>query len=124
VIAGLLIAAAGCSASAYLTANPVLSLAALTIGICGCNPLVGPYWSFATSFLQDRAAAVGVGLLACAGSVGGFMATYLLGVFRGYFGNFEVGLYFMALIAVIGAALMWSVTASGEQAAAAPKAAA
>jgi len=107
VIGGLIVAAAGCSASAYLTASPVLSLIALTIGIGGCNPLVGPFWSFATSFLQGRAAAVGIGLLSCAGSIGGFLATYMLGVFRQHFGNFEIGLYFMAGIALIGALLMW-----------------
>jgi ACS family tartrate transporter-like MFS transporter len=107
VIWGLIVAAAGCSASAYLTASPVLSLIALIVGIGGCNPLVGPFWSFATSFLEQRAAAVGIGLLSCGGSIGGFMATYLLGVFRTHFGNFEAGLYFMAGIALVGAVLMW-----------------
>lgn len=43
VIAGLLIGALGCAASAYLTASPVLSLVALIIGISGINPLVGPF---------------------------------------------------------------------------------
>jgi MFS transporter, ACS family, tartrate transporter len=107
VIWGLIIAAAGCAASAYLTASPVLSLIALIIGIGGCNPLVGPFWSFATSFLESRAAAVGIGLLSCGGSIGGFLATFLLGVFRTRFGSFEVGLYFMAGVALVGAVLMW-----------------
>lgn len=116
VIWGLVIAAAGCSASAYLTASPVLSLVALTIGIGGCNPLVGPFWSFATSFLQGRAAAVGIGLLSGGGSIGGFLATYLLGVFRQRFGNFEAGLYFMAGIALFGVVMMWLASRNSEQA--------
>jgi ACS family tartrate transporter-like MFS transporter len=115
VIWGLIVAAAGCSASAYLTANPVLSLIALTIGIGGCNPLVGPFWSFATAFLEGRAAAVGIGLLSGAGSIGGFLATYLLGIFRQYYGNFEAGLYFMAAIALLGALMMWIVSREGER---------
>jgi ACS family tartrate transporter-like MFS transporter len=115
VIVGLIIAAAGCSASAYLTASPVLSLIALTVGIGGCNPLVGPFWSFATSFMQGRAAAVGIGLLSGAGSIGGFLATYMLGFFRQHFGNFEVGLYFMAGIALLGALLMWIAARNAEQ---------
>jgi MFS family permease len=114
VIAGLIIGAAGCAASAYLTASPMLSLIALIVGISGCNPLVGPFWSFATGFLQGRAAAVGIGLLSSGGSIGGFLATYLLGVFRQQFGSFEVGLYFMAGIALIGALLMWLVARNQE----------
>jgi ACS family tartrate transporter-like MFS transporter len=114
VIGGLVIAAIGCAASAYLTANPVLSLIALIVGISGCNPLVGPFWSFATGFMQDRGAAVGIGLLSCGGSIGGFLATYLLGVFRQHYGNFEAGLYFMAGIALFGAVLMWIVSRHHE----------
>ena len=116
VIAGLLIGALGCAASAYLTASPVPSLVALIIGISGCNPLVGPFWSFATGFLKDRAAAVGIALLSCGGSIGGFLATYLLGVFREQFGSFEVGLYFMAGLAIFGALLMWLVARHHEPA--------
>ena len=114
VIAGLLIGGAGAAASAYLTASPVLSLIALIVGISGCNPLVGPFWSFATGFMQGRAAAVGIGLLSCGGSIGGFLATYLLGVFRQQFGSFEVGLYFMACIALLGVALMWIASRNQE----------
>jgi MFS transporter, ACS family, tartrate transporter len=111
VISGLVIAAAGCAASAYLTANPILSFIALTIGIGGGNPLVGPFWSFATAFLQGRAAAVGIALLSAGSAVGGFLATYLLGVLRQQFGNFEAGLYFMAVVALFGAIMMWLVAA-------------
>jgi len=114
VIAGLIIGAAGCAASAYLTASPVLSLIALIVGISGCNPLVGPFWSFATGFMQGRAAAVGIGLLSSGGSIGGFLATFLLGVFRDRYGSFEVGLYFMAGVAVFGALLMWLVARDQE----------
>jgi MFS family permease len=116
VIVGLVIAGIGCAASAYLTASPVLSLLALIIGIGGCNPLVGPFWSFATGFMRDRAAAVGIGLLSCGGSIGGFLATYLLGVFRQQFGGFEVGLYFMAGVALFGA-LMMAIVARNHEAA-------
>jgi len=114
VIAGLLIGALGCALSAYFTASPVLSLIALIVGISGCNPLVGPFWSFATGFLQGRAAAVGIGLLSGGGSIGGFLATYLLGIFRQRFGSFEAGLYFMAGLALIGALLMWLVAHNRE----------
>jgi MFS transporter, ACS family, tartrate transporter len=116
VIGGLVIGGLGCAASAYLTASPVLSLIALIVAISGCNPLVGPFWSFATSFIEGRAAAVGIGLLSGGASIGGFLATYLLGVFRQHYGNFEVGLYFMAGIALIGAVLMWIVSRNYESA--------
>jgi ACS family tartrate transporter-like MFS transporter len=115
VIWGMVIGSIGSAASAYLTANPVLSLIALTVGIAGSNPLVGPFWSFATGFLQGRAAAVGIGLMSCGGSIGGFLATYLMGVFRQHFGGFEAGLYFMACVALVGAILMWIASRSHEQ---------
>jgi ACS family tartrate transporter-like MFS transporter len=114
VIAGLLIGGAGAAASAYLTTSPVLSLIALIVGISGVNPLVGPFWSFATGFLEGRAAAVGIGLLSCGGSIGGFLATFLLGVFRQQYGSFEVGLYFMACVALLGVVLMWLVARNQE----------
>lgn len=116
VISGLIAGAAGLSASAYLSASPALSLIALTLGIGGCNTLAGPFWSFATAFLEGRAAAVGIGLLSGAGSIGGFLATYFLGVFRQSYGNFQAGLYFMAAVAVLGAIMMWLVARNGEQA--------
>jgi MFS transporter, ACS family, tartrate transporter len=114
VIAGLVIGALGCAGSAYFTANPVLSLVVLIVGISGINPLVGPFWSFATGFLQGRAAAVGIAILSCGGSIGGFLATFLLGIFRERFGSFEMGLYFMAVVAVLGACLMWLVARNQE----------
>jgi ACS family tartrate transporter-like MFS transporter len=116
VIGGLVVGAMGCAASAYLTASPVLSFIALTVGISGSNPLVGPFWSFATAFLQARAAAVGIALLSAGSAVGGFVATYLLGVLRQQFGNFEAGLYFMAGVALCGAVMMWLVARNSEHA--------
>ncbi|HEX3973927.1 MAG TPA: MFS transporter [Stellaceae bacterium] len=114
VIAGLVIGALGCAGSAYFTASPVLSLVVLIIGISGINPLVGPFWSFATGFLRGSAAAVGIAILSCGGSIGGFLATFLLGIFRERFGSFEIGLYFMAGIAILGALLMWLVARNQE----------
>jgi MFS family permease len=114
VIAGLVIGALGCAGSAYFTASPVLSLIVLIVGISGINPLVGPFWSFATGFLRGSAAAVGIAILSCGGSIGGFLATFLLGIFRERFGSFEIGLYFMAAIAVVGAVLMWLVARNRE----------
>ena len=92
----------------------MLSLVVLIVGISGINPLVGPFWSFATGFLQGRAAAVGIAILSCGGSIGGFLATFLLGIFRERFGSFEMGLYFMAVVAVLGACLMWLVARNQE----------
>jgi MFS family permease len=115
VIWGLIIGAAGCSASAYLSNQPVLSYIALTIGIMGINPLIGPFWSLASSMFQAEAAAFGIGLLFCGASIGAFLSTFLLGVFRNYFGNFEVGLYFMAAVAIAGAIAVWIVAQSSER---------
>lgn len=116
VIWGLVIGSAGMAISGYLTASPIWSLIALIVGIAGSVPLVGPFWSFASGFLEDRAAAVGIGLLSGGGSIGGFVSAYMLGVFRQSSGGFEAGLYFMAGVGIIGAILMWIAARNREQA--------
>ena len=115
VIAGLLIGSIGMAISGYITASPIWSLVALIVAIAGSVPLVGPFWSFASGFLEDRAAAVGIGLLSGGGSLGGFISAYMLGVFRERVGSFEAGLYFMAAVGVVGAILMWIASRNREQ---------
>lgn len=115
VIAGLLIGSVGMAISGYITTSPIWSLIALIVAIAGSVPLVGPFWSFASGFLEDRAAAVGIGLLSGGGSLGGFVSAYMLGVFREHLGGFEVGLYFMAGVGVVGAILMWIAARNREQ---------
>ncbi|HLI21485.1 MAG TPA: MFS transporter, partial [Stellaceae bacterium] len=115
VIWGLVIGSIGMAISGYLTASPVWSLIALIVGIAGSVPLVGPFWSFATGFLEDRAAAVGIGLLSGGGSLGGFVSAYALGIFRQRLGGFEAGLYFMAGVGIVGAILMWIAAKNREQ---------
>ena len=115
VIAGLLIGSIGMAISGYITASPIWSLVALIVAIAGSLPLVGPFWSFASGFLEGRAAAVGIGLLSGGGSLGGFVSAYMLGVFRERLGNFEAGLYFMAGVGVVGAVLMWIASRGREQ---------
>ena len=115
VIAGLLIGSVGMAISGYITASPIWSLTALIIAIAGSVPLVGPFWSFASGFLEGRAAAVGIGLLSGGGSLGGFVSAYMLGVFRQRLGGFEGGLYFMAGVGVVGAILMWIAARNREQ---------
>jgi MFS-type transporter involved in bile tolerance (Atg22 family) len=52
--------------------------------------------------------------LSCGGSIGGFLATFLLGVFRQHYGSFEAGLYFMACVALLGVVLMWIASRNQE----------
>jgi MFS transporter, ACS family, tartrate transporter len=106
IIGGLLLAGAGCACSAWLTALPVASLLALTLGICGVSSLIGPFWSFATSTVEKRPAALLIALLSTGGSLGGFLMTYLFGELRQHSGNFEVGLYLAAALSLIGALLI------------------
>lgn len=115
VIGGLVIGSVGMALSGYVTASPIWSLISLIVGIAGSVPLVGPFWSFATGFLEDRAAAVGIGLLSGGGSLGGFVSAYLLGVFRQSSSGFEAGLYFMAGVGIVGAILMWVASRGREQ---------
>lgn len=110
VVVGTAVGSVGIAASAYFSQSPILSLVALTLGMTAFGSMNGPLWSFATSFLRGPAAAVGIGLISMAGSIGGFLATNILGIFRARFGNFEAGLYVLAGALLLASILVWLAT--------------
>lgn len=115
VVIGSLLGAILVGASGYFADSPVLALCTLTLGLTSFASINGPFWSFATAFLRGRAAAVGIGLLSIGGSIGGFLATNMLGIVRETYGDFRLGLYIMAVTLLLAAFLMWCVT-RGERA--------
>lgn len=106
VAGGLFLGSLCLAASAYTSSVPVLALVFLITGLVLYLPIISPFWSFVSEFLDGEARAVGIAMVVAAGSVGGFITNYLLGWFREHFGNFQAALYALSLIMITGALLM------------------
>jgi ACS family tartrate transporter-like MFS transporter len=91
------VAAAGFSASAFLT-TPVPAMIALTVAAVGDLGTRGPFWSLPTRFLAGSAAAGGIALINTLGSLGGFVGPYAVGLVREVSGSFAGGLLFLAAL--------------------------
>lgn len=107
VVVGNALGGVGFALSAYCSSQPVLALVFLTLGFGILTAMNGPFWTFVGSIMQGRGRAVAIGLLSAVGSVGGFLSTRMLGYFREELGNYQAGLYVMAGLLLLSAALMW-----------------
>jgi D-galactonate transporter len=77
---------AGLIAGAYLQ-NPVLALAALTLGSIGTFAALPTFWTLPTALLTGTAAAGGIALINSIGNIGGFVGPYLVGWLRETLGS-------------------------------------
>ena len=107
-VTGCLIGAAGVCASA-LTANPWLSLTALTIGAMGIWSVVAIIWASASWRLAGTGAAAGLALINAIGGLGGFAGPYMIGLVKGATGSFTLALFIIAAALVVCGALAFGV---------------
>jgi nitrate/nitrite transporter NarK len=63
------------------------------------------FWTFPTGYLADRAAAAGIALIGM-GNLGGFLAPNVKVLADDYFGSPHAGLYLLAGLSVLNAALI------------------
>lgn len=82
--------------------NPVLALAAMSLGAAGFISVQPVFWTLPTSFLVGAAAASGIALINSLGSLGGFVAPIAKTWAEEQFGD-SAGLTLLAIIAFIGA---------------------
>jgi ACS family tartrate transporter-like MFS transporter len=104
VVGACLLAAAGlvaAGASAGLAAV-VAALTLVNIGISSAKP---PLWSMPTGFLEGSAAAAGIATINSIGNLGGFVGPSMIGWIKDRTGSFAGGLYFVACLLVISAAV-------------------
>ncbi|HXR36743.1 MAG TPA: MFS transporter [Candidatus Binataceae bacterium] len=97
-------AAAGLTISA-LTRNPVIALAALSLGAAGIWGTMGPFWSMPPAFLSGAGAAAGIALINSVGNLGGFVGPYLVGLVRQKSHSFSGGLAAMAAMLALAGCL-------------------
>lgn len=96
---------AGSASLAFPTAGPVMGLVALSIGVSGFIAVQPLFWTFPTGYLADRAAAGGIALIGM-GNLGGFLAPNVKVWADEYFRSPRAGLYVLAIITLVNAALI------------------
>jgi ACS family tartrate transporter-like MFS transporter len=80
----------------------LLALTLVNIGISSAKP---PLWSMPTMFLSGSAAAAGIATINSIGNLGGFVVPAMIGWIKDLTGSFQGGLYFVAGLLVLSAAL-------------------
>jgi D-galactonate transporter len=98
----LMMTAAGLLAAGLLHGSlmGVAFMAVAAIGIYGAKP---PFWPLPSTFLAGRTAAAGIALINAIGNLGGFVGPYVIGWIRDSTQSFEAGLYFLAVLTLLGA---------------------
>ncbi len=97
-------AAAGLTISATAR-DPVVELAALSLGAAGIWGAMGPFWSMPPAFLSGAGAAAGIALINSVGNLGGFVGPYLVGLVRQMSHSFSGGLAAMAAMLALAGCL-------------------
>jgi nitrate/nitrite transporter NarK len=102
--AALTLTALGLAAAGLMSGSllAVAVMAAAAIGIYGAKP---PFWPLPSTFLSGDAAAAGIALINATGNLGGFVGPYVIGWIRDATHSYEAGLYFLAALAFVAAAL-------------------
>lgn len=102
-----LVGAGGLIASVLLSATPVAALVALTVATAGIYSATTMMWMLPSLFLGGIGMAAAIGMINAIGGLGGFVSPYAIGLIKDATQSTAGGIYFIAAIAVIGAALAY-----------------
>ena len=104
-----LASAMGLAFAAYFHAQPVLSLAGLSLAMSGGLAGFCVLWALPGVLLTGTAAAAGIALIATVGNLGGYASPFMMGWVKQSSGHLEYGLYVLAVMTLLGALVMFSV---------------
>lgn len=90
-------------AGAARMGNSYLAVALISLGAVGIYGTKAPFWALPSTFLQGSAAAGGIALINSLGNLGGFFGPAMVGWVKETTGSFEMGLYALAITAVLAA---------------------
>jgi D-galactonate transporter len=85
----------------------MLAMCVATAGMISMSPI---FWTLPTALLRGTSAAAGIAVVNSIGNLGGFAGPYLIGLVRDATGQATIGLYVLAAIAMLGAALAYRAT--------------
>lgn len=103
-----LFAAACFALTGYTLASPAVAIACLTFASAGLWGTVGPFWAIPPLVLGGRGVAAGIAFINSVGAIGGFVGPKVLAYAKNNLGGFSGGFYLLALLLVLGAALLFS----------------
>jgi nitrate/nitrite transporter NarK len=104
-LASLTMLISACASFAFPTAGPLMGLVALSIAVSGFIAVQPLFWMFPTKYLADRAAAGGIAVTGM-GNLGGFLAPNLKVWADESFRSQNAGLYLLAGLTLVNAALI------------------
>jgi MFS transporter, ACS family, tartrate transporter len=90
-----------------LSTAPWLILAAYVLTVVGTNAFQATFWLIPSDVLKGREAAVGVAAIGSIGMIGSFLGPYLWGIARDLTGGYRVGLLWLVVAHLIGAAILF-----------------
>lgn len=99
------VGAIGLAMSVVWSQDPVLAVAALTVGLSGIMATLPLFWSLPTAFLAGAGAAAGIALINSLGNLSGFASPYAVGWLKDATGSTDAGVYLLACGMVVGALL-------------------
>ncbi len=105
VVVPMLMAAVGLTLSVVLASNVYLSFIALIFACMGIVSAIPLFWSLPTAFLAGAAAAAGIAAINSIANLAGFLAPYLVGWLKQATQSTDAGMYLLAMVLVIGAAI-------------------
>jgi MFS family permease len=104
---GFLVMLIGLVILALAAHAPIISIIALTFVTIGWAGYVVTFWSLPTAFLSGTAAAAGIALINSVGNLGGYFGPDMIGRIRSAAGGqAEWAFWALAVVAVIGAAIV------------------
>jgi len=81
------------------------ALLALSVAAVGAYSTTAMLFSISSVMLSGVGMAAGVAAINCVGGLGGFVSPYMVGVIKDMTGSTDNGVYFIAIVAVVGALL-------------------
>jgi ACS family tartrate transporter-like MFS transporter len=107
IVAASAVGFLGLAASAYLTAAPLLSVAAITAGAVGTLAILPIFWTLPAARLSGPAAAGGIALINAVGNIGGFAGPFVIGWMKDRTGSFTYGLLVVAGGVLLTGIVIW-----------------
>lgn len=106
IVVPAVVGAFGLLASIPLATQPLLAIAALTVGACGVFAAIPQTWTLTTTLVSGGAAATGIALINSCGNLSGFVGPYAIGWIKDSSGSTALGVALLAVSLIVGALLV------------------
>ncbi|KOY62571.1 4-hydroxyphenylacetate permease [Photorhabdus heterorhabditis] len=92
-----------------LTNHSVIQLTGIIMASTGSFTAMAVFWTTPDQAISLRARAIGIAVISATGNIGSALSPLLIGWLKDQTGSFNTGLYFVAGLLVIGAAIIWAI---------------